>query len=59
MATGLGWTNEATHTLVSIWGQSIVQSKLDSEISPSNVPDEGDGLAQVRISCKPKSDTEE
>ena len=31
MATGHGWTNEATHAFISIWGQSDVQSKLDSK----------------------------
>ena len=31
MTTGLDLTNEAMCTLISIWGQSNVQSKLDSK----------------------------
>ena len=31
MATGPSWINEATLALISIWGKSNVQSKLDSK----------------------------
>ena len=30
MARGAGWSNEATHALVSLWGEANVQEKLDS-----------------------------
>ena len=31
MATGPNWTNKTTRALISIWGQSDVQNKLDSK----------------------------
>lgn len=29
MARGAGWSNEATHALISLWGKANVQEKLD------------------------------
>ena len=28
-ARGVGWSNETTHALVSLWGEANVQEKLD------------------------------